>query len=296
MVYDIVPERAATLARAVEAEQAPSLEAVLEQVDAIYITTPNTQHAEITLAALQLGRHVFCEKPMATRLDQAKTMLEASQHSRGVFQVGHNRRFAPVYQKLKELIETDRFTPHSAHVKMNRGELLEPAWVGDPQVTGGFLFETTVHMLDMVRWLFGDVASVDVIGSTHQRYPESDDFSMLLRFSSGLHLTFASSADASWFFPFERIEVFSHHATIETQEMERISFTEGLGAKLTTYSFHPLSKEEKWGYRQEDEAFLNSILDGTPVAVSALDGYKAIELVEACYRAAQAGKRLQLSS
>ena len=228
---------------------------------------------------------------MATRLEEAKAMLEASQHSRGVFQVGHNRRFAPVYQQLKELIQTDRFKPHSAHIKMNRGELLEPSWVSDPQVTGGFLFETTVHMLDVVRWLFGDVVSLDVIGSTHE-YPEIDDFSMLLSFSSGVHATFASSADASWFFPFERIEVFAHHATVETHEMERISFTEGLDAKLTTYSFHSLSKEEKWGYRQEDETFIRSIIEGTPVAVSALDGYKSIEMVDACYRAARAVRSL----
>jgi predicted dehydrogenase len=46
--------------------------------------------------------------------------------------------------------------PHSAHVKMNRGELLNPEWVGDPKVTGGFLYETTIHMFDMMRFLFGE--------------------------------------------------------------------------------------------------------------------------------------------
>jgi myo-inositol 2-dehydrogenase/D-chiro-inositol 1-dehydrogenase len=147
----------------------------------------------------------------------------------------------------------------------------------------------------MARWLFGDVVTLDAIGSTH-RYPEVDDFSMLLKFSSGAHATFASSADASWFFPFERIEVFGYHTTIETQEMERINFTEGLGAKLTTYSFHQLTKEDKWGYRQEDEAFLRSIVEGTPVAVTALDGVKSIELVDACYRAVQTGERIRFQS
>ena len=53
---------------------------------------------------------------------------------------------------------------------------------------------------------------------------------------------------------------------------------------------HQLSKEEKWGYAQEDRAFIDSILTGAPAAVTALDGYKAVELVDACYRAVRSGE------
>ncbi|RMG54977.1 MAG: gfo/Idh/MocA family oxidoreductase [Acidobacteria bacterium] len=290
-IYDRQSDRAQALARRVEAEAVPSLTTLLERVDAVYITAPNRTHPDIALAALDRGCHVFCEKPMAVSLDAARAMLEASEHSDRVFQVGHNRRFAPVYQKVKELINTDHLRPHSAHIKMNRGELLDPPWVGRPDVTGGFLYETTIHMLDMVRWLFGEVTSVMVVGSSHE-YGEVDDFSMLLTFASGMHATLASSADASWFFPFERIEVFAHHATIETQEMVCVTYTEGLDPRVTTFSFHQLSREDQWGYRREDDAFIRSILDGAPVAVSARDGYKAVELVEACYRSLRTGERI----
>src|SRR5262249_39099341 len=150
-------------------------------------------------------------------------VLEASRRSRGLFQIGHNRRFAPVYQTVKNLITPAGLRPHSAHAKMNRGELLNPPWVGDPAITGGYLYETPIHMLDMLRWLFGEVESVSVHATSHE-YPEIDDFSILLRFRDGLHATLATSADASWQFPFERLEVFAHHATIETQEMERIIY------------------------------------------------------------------------
>lgn len=292
-IYDTQLDRAQALARKVEAEAASSLTALLERVDAVYVTAPNRTHPDIALAALDRGCHVFCEKPMAVSLEAARAMLEASEQSDRVFQVGHNRRFAPVYRKVKELIDTDRFRPHSAHIKMNRGELLDPPWVGQPDVTGGFLYETTIHMLDMVRWLFGDVTSVMVAGSSHE-YGEVDDFSMLLTFASGMHATLASSADASWFFPFERMEIFAHHVTIETQEMVGVTYTEGLDSRLTTFSFHHLSREDQWGYRSEDEAFIRSILDGAPVTVSAWDGYKAVELVEACYRSLRTGERIPL--
>jgi myo-inositol 2-dehydrogenase/D-chiro-inositol 1-dehydrogenase len=183
--------------------------------------------------------------------------------------------------------------PHSAHVKMNRGELINPEWVGDASLTGGFLYETTIHMFDMMRFLFGEVSQLVALGSTHE-YAETDDFSVLLGFESGLHATLCSSADASWLFPFERVEVFCHHRTITTREMETLVSSEGLEGKETTLSMHQLSKEEKWGYLQEDRAFVDSIVNQTPALVTARDGYKSVELVDACYRAVNTGERILL--
>jgi myo-inositol 2-dehydrogenase/D-chiro-inositol 1-dehydrogenase len=292
-VSDLVPERAEQLARATGAEISRNAEALIESVDAVYITTPNTRHTDLALAAIAAGKHVFCEKPMATSLKDAQAILEASTRSESVFQIGHNRRFAPVYETLKRLIETSG-PAHSAHVKMNRGELINPPWVGDPEVTGGFLFETTIHMFDMMRFLFGEVATLDAVGSSHE-YPEVDDFSVLLRFKSGMHATFASSADASWLFPFERVEVFCHHRTFTTREMESLTHSENLDGRHVTQTLQQLSKEEKWGYAQEDRAFVDSIVDGAPVAVTALDGFRSVELVDACYRAVRTGERVILN-
>ncbi|MCI0486917.1 MAG: Gfo/Idh/MocA family oxidoreductase [Blastocatellia bacterium] len=282
-VYDVIAERAAKLARSSGATVFDSADRLIDSVDAVYIATPNTKHTELALAAIAKGKHVFCEKPMATALDDARAVLDAARPSETVFQVGHNRRFAPVYQTLKRMI-SEGSAPHSAHIKMNRGELIEPEWVRDPQVTGGFLYETTIHMFDMVRFLFGEVIRLDAIGTSHE-YPETDDFSVLLTFESGFHATLASSADAGWMFPFERVEVFCHHRTIVTREMESITCSEGLDGRSITHSMHKLSKEEKWGYTQEDRAFVDAILSGASAAVTATDGYRSVELVDACYRA-----------
>ncbi|MCS6806196.1 MAG: Gfo/Idh/MocA family oxidoreductase [Acidobacteriota bacterium] len=294
-VYDLVPERAQACADAYGARAVQSVEALIEMVDAVYVTTPNTQHVDIALKAIAARRHVFCEKPLATSLDEARCLLQASRQHRQVFQVGHNRRFAPVYQHVKRLIGQAPLRPHSVHAKMNRGELLNPAWTGDPSVTGGYLYETPVHIFDMLRWLFGDVESMIVHATSHE-YPEMDDFSLLLRFRSGLHATLATAADASWHFPFERLEVFCHHATIETQQMERVLYTASLDAQTITHGFEHLDKEERWGYIQEDRAFVDAIIGGHEAPVTALDGYKAVELVDACYRAARTGERVQLAA
>jgi myo-inositol 2-dehydrogenase/D-chiro-inositol 1-dehydrogenase len=291
-VYDIVEEKARSLAHtSASAEVCASADEVIEKSDAVFICTPNTKHTAVSIAAANAGKHVFSEKPMATNLEEAKAVLEAANKSNKVFQVGFNRRFAPVYQKLKSII-TEESKPHSAHVKMNRGELLNPVWTGNAEITGGFLYETTIHIFDMMRFLFGEVTELTAIGSAHE-YPEVDDFSVLFKFANGVHATMCSSADATWLFPFERVEVFCHHRTITTREMEAIVDSNGLNNPHVTHSMHNLTKEEKWGYAQEDRAFIDSILNETQAPITAFDGYKSVELVEACYEAVRTGKQVR---
>src|SRR5436190_10367481 len=186
-VHDVAKKRAEQLARSTGAQVAHSVAEVLATCEAIYITTPNTKHTELAILAAEESKHVFCEKPMATSVAEAQRIVKVAGKSGRVFQVGHNRRFAPVYAELKRML-TETHQAHSAHVKMNRGELLNPEWTGDPKTTGGFLYETTIHMFDMMRFLFGEVASVRTVGSSHE-YAETDDFSMLFTFENGMHAT-----------------------------------------------------------------------------------------------------------
>ncbi|HEY3579243.1 MAG TPA: Gfo/Idh/MocA family oxidoreductase [Pyrinomonadaceae bacterium] len=290
-IHDVDDERAAKLARAHDAHVVSSPAEVMERCDAVYVTTPNTQHVALTLAALDAGKHVFCEKPLATNITDAETVFakaQSAQSQKSVVQVGHNRRFAPVYATLKQLL-SETHAPHSAHVKMNRGELLNPVWTSDPSVTGGFLYETPIHMFDMMRFLFGEVESLVALGSRHE-YKEVDDFSVLLKFTNGFHATLATAADASWLFPFERVEVFCHHATLVTREMESLVISSNLQGHFSEQSMQQLPREEKWGYAQEDRAFIDAIANGTPPLVTAFDGLMSVALVNAVYESVESGK------
>jgi myo-inositol 2-dehydrogenase/D-chiro-inositol 1-dehydrogenase len=280
-VYDVDAQAADRLAVAHRATAVDTTLELLERCDAVYITTPNTQHVSLAIASIETGKHVFCEKPLATNVTDAERVFKKASENRGVFQVGHNRRFAPVYETLKQML-SETHPPHSAHVKMNRGELLKPEWTGDPSVTGGFLYETPIHMFDMMRFLFGEVESLYAVGSTHE-YKEIDDFSVLLRFANGMHATLATAADASWLFPFERVEVFSHHATLVTREMESLTYTTSLEGNFTEQTMQQLPREEKWGYAQEDRAFIDAILNSSEPPVTAFDGLMSVKLVDAVY-------------
>lgn len=289
-LFDILPEKAERTARSIGGRVCTSRDELMDHCDAVLVCAPNKTHPEIATHAVTAGKHVFCEKPFSIGLEEAGRLLETARGSEKVFQVGHNRRFAPVYAKLRELLGEDR--AHSAHIKMNRGELKNPVWTGDTNVTGGFLYETTIHLFDMMRFQFGEIEELVAYGSQHE-YPELDEFSVIFKFKSGFHCTFASSSDASWLFPFERIEVFCHHRTILTEEMERLIDSRGYDANFETLSWHMTEKEERWGYVQEDKAFIDAILTGGEPPVTVLDGFKSVELVESVYEAIRSGSRIR---
>jgi len=289
-LYDIIPERAAATSKTIGGKVCESREQLLENCDAVLVCSPNKTHKEIALHAIAEGKHIFCEKPFAIGIKDAAELRDAANKSLSVFQVVHNRRYAPVYAHLKHLLQSDK--AHSAHIKMNRGELKNPIWTGDVNVTGGFLYETTIHLFDMMRFQFGEIEELVAYGSQHE-YPELDEFSIIFKFKSGFHCTFASSSDASWHFPFERIEVFCHHRTIMTEEMERLLDSRGMDANFETASWHMTEKEERWGYVQEDRAFIDAILNSTAPPVTADDGFKSVELVESVYSAIRTGERIR---
>jgi myo-inositol 2-dehydrogenase/D-chiro-inositol 1-dehydrogenase len=261
---------------------------LLASSDAIYIATTNTRHAPLALESLAAGKHVFCEKPMATSVADARRVLDAANATNTVFQVGHNRRFTPVYKRLKELLRDS--PPHIAHIKMNRGELLQPAWTGDTAVTGGFLYETPIHMFDMMRFQFGEIATI------HARGAHEDDFSVLVDFASGMHATFVTSADATWFHPYERFEVFGSYATIETAEIEAIRYRLALDAETITEDFSYLPIATRFGFAEENRLFVDAVLSAGTPPVTALDGFRAVQLVDACYRSAAENEAVKIET
>ncbi len=271
-IYDVDPARAGALAVA-------SVDDLIAESDAVYVVSPNTTHVDMALAAIAAGKHVFCEKPMATTFKDAQRLHEAAAASKTVFQVGHNRRFAPVYKNLKKLLESS--PAHCAHIKMNRGELLNPTWVGDAAVTGGFLFETPIHMFDMMRFLLGEIVSVQA------RESRKDDFSMLVEFTGGQHATFVTSADTSWFFPYESVEVYGQYSTIRSEEMEKLEWRIGLDKPTSVENFANLTREEKWGFAEEDRLFVDAILNNGKPPVTSYDGLKSVEMTMAVYRSAK---------
>ncbi len=293
-VADTVPQAAQRLAAEVNTTPLPSLDALLNAgIDALYVCTPNTHHVEPVLRGLGAGVHVFSEKPMATSLLGAGQIREAAGHARGIYQLGFNRRFASVYRFARRLIDDGRITPLLAQMKHNRGELKQPPWTADPSVTGGYLYETPVHLFDMSRFLFGDVRELHG-WARRSVYREPDGFVVVLRCVNGVVASLTSVAHTSWLFPYERVEIYGEHKTVVTEELERAWFSPGMRDQVEAVDCFQMPFEQKWGYVAEDGMFIDACLGEHPPAVTAEDGYRATELVEACYQAVKSEQRVTL--
>jgi myo-inositol 2-dehydrogenase/D-chiro-inositol 1-dehydrogenase len=288
-VADLLPEKREALAQRVGGDSFPDVDSILDSgIEVLYITTPNTTHAVPTIKALQRGVHVFCEKPFATSVEEAEKILEAFGQSKVVYQGGHNRRFAPNYRFVKERIEQG-FTPFLANIKMNDGDLKDPPWLSDRKKTGGFLYETTIHLLDLALWLMGDAVEVRAVAKSNL-YPDLVDWAILMTFDQERMGVLTSSGHASWHLPTERVEIVGDHASLITEGLDVAIHSKGLAQPVESVSFAQLPNESKWGYVQEDDAFIASIMENRPSSFSVEEGLKIVRLIDACYRSAETGK------
>ncbi|MDI7276509.1 MAG: Gfo/Idh/MocA family oxidoreductase [Anaerolineae bacterium] len=117
----------------------------------------------------------------------------------------------------------------------------------------------------------------------------------MLTFASGHSATFSSCAHAAWGFPFERIELYGEHASIVTEEMDRVLYTPGLDRETVINDYSRLAVAERWGYAEEDRLFVDAVLQGGPPPVTAEDGLRSVELVDAFYRSAEARAPVRLA-
>ena len=295
-VCDEVNEKAELLAKQYNAKAYLDYQDLIEDpdIDAVYVTTPNAHHVKPVLCAIEHGKHIFSEKPMSTSLKSSKRILEAVKRSNVKYQVGHNRRFCPVYKKAKELITRRKVIPYIADVKIVRGELQKPSWVGDLKISGGLLYESVIHILDLLRWLMGEVIEVNCLAKANVYTNHPNDFVISLKFKDNRIASITASGHATWIFPFERVEIYGDHSCLITEEMSKIRYSPGLKREIRTWDFSKLPIEKAWGYEEEDKLFIDALLGKEKIPVDVREGYKAVELVEACYRSARTGKSVEL--
>ncbi len=287
-VADADGQRARSGAEAVGAAPYPDLDSLLAVgLDAVVVAVPNVLHARSAIAALERGVHVFCEKPMAITLDEARRVLQTVERTGRVYQMGFNRRFAPAYAGMRDVL-AGGVTIYSGTMKMNDGDMRTPSWFADRTISGGFMYDTGIHLFDMARWQLGPVHTVHCLARS-SCYPDQDDAVVILNFQRGAIVAFSTCGHATWTAPTERIELFGDHQAIVTEGFERLTYTPGLGQPAVTRDFSALPTPERLGYVQEDHVFVEAITRGRAPGVTAEDAYRAIELVDACYRSAGSG-------
>jgi UDP-N-acetylglucosamine 3-dehydrogenase len=156
-------------------------------IDAVSIVTMWDQHTEPAIAALEAGKHVFLEKPMASTVADCKKIIAASKRSKGILQIGHICRFNPRYRTAKQAIESGRI---GRIVAMSSRRNIPAAWTPDILNKIGPIVGDAIHDTDLMLWFTGDrivsayAQTVDVRGL---KYPDIGQ--TMYRFSSGATAT-----------------------------------------------------------------------------------------------------------
>ena len=137
-----------------------------EDIDLIDITSPNNQHTEMIIAAAKAGKHIFCEKPLATNLADAKLALQAVKDAGVLHMLCHNYRRAPACSLAKKMIENgDLGDIYHWRALYLQDWLMDPGtpmmWRVQKAIAGsGSLGDLMAHSIDMALWLLGDIESV----------------------------------------------------------------------------------------------------------------------------------------
>lgn len=142
-----------------------------KNVEAVLIVTPTNTHAELVVAAAQVGKPIFCEKPLSLSLAEALAMQEAIAKSGVFFQMGFMRRFDKGYAAAKQKLEVGEIGAPILFRATSRDPFAPSLEYANPKNSGGLILDMGIHDFDLARWLVGEIASVSALGNT-LAYPE----------------------------------------------------------------------------------------------------------------------------
>ena len=309
-VMDVNQQAAQEVADETGAICCPDVDTLLatDGIDAVYIATPNYLHRAHVEAAAKAGKHVLCEKPLATKTEDVQAMIAACKSADRLLGVGFMMRFNVYHKKIQAMIENGTLgTP-----VMARGQMtcwyppMDGAFRQNPEQGGGGSFtDMGTHVVDVLETFFGKTKSVcaRTLNRVHG-YPVEDTALVILEFESGA----AAMVDASFSIPDEAsefvLEVYGSKGAVKG----KFSLAQGPGGDMLACllegdkgydaqqeveakaGYQPLVLDTKNTYLSEIEAFSQAILDGTPAPVPGEAGLWSHLVTEAVYESARTGK------
>ena len=235
------------------------LESVLSdsEINLVFITTNHDSHARLTCKALNSGKHVFVEKPLALSFDEIEAIVKAvKENPDRQLLVGFNRRFSPHIERCKELLR-GRAAPIAVNIVVNAGEIPLDHWVHDEQIGGGRIIGEACHFIDLLVHLTDSrvraVSAHRMGGSVGIR-----DDKMTLSFSmeDGSVANICYFANGSKTFPKESVTLFSDNRVLAID-----NFRSTMGYGFSGFRKLKTMRQEK-GHRQQFSNFANTIANG----------------------------------
>lgn len=242
------------------AEATTDLDAVLgdKSIDAVFVVTRHSSHAELTRQALLAGKTVFVEKPLALDQDELAGVLAAVEESgNDRLQVGFNRRFAPLLQEAKERFGA-RTGPASLRYLVNAGLLGHGSWYLQQGTEGSRFAGEGGHFIDTASWLLeADPVSVYAVATSG-----NEDLQVVLRYPDGSTATISYVTTGAASFPKETLDLVADGKVLRLDDFVRASV---YGRKRWVSSRLPKARDK--GQNAELAAFIKAVRTGGPMPV-----------------------------
>ena len=288
-VHDVVPERAAAFAADYGASVCGGLGSAVDGVDAVYICTPPQYHREAAVRAIEAGKHVFCEKPLAATEADAYAIETAAAFTEPAFMVGFNFRFVPLFRQWHDLVATgDLGDVHSFwSVRVMWLPHLPPNWRTSPSLVVGMTIESLSHDFDYMRWLVGD--AVSAYGRVATDRPDLDGYDNITSAILGLEFGGTASFHSSW------ASHAAHHCMglIGSRGSAVCDGSAVRWRKIGDTEDRVLSctgpEAEVNSHQAETEHFIQCIRSGEKPLARVRDGVATVKISHAVLRSAQAG-------
>lgn len=276
-----------------------------DDIDMVDICLPTYLHAQAAIAAMEAGKHVLCEKPMAHTLEDADAMIEAAQANGVKLMIGQVRHFDLRYASIKAQLDAGKVGRPVFIRRAERQFLPFPsdAWQWDQKRGGGVILDIGVHATDLFRWLFGQEA-VEVYAVARSvreaaREAGSFDHAMITCKFDGGGVGFA---ETSWAYPngfggtlYAQLDVVGTEGKIQYADKDTnpmLAYTTEKGHELPRYSKFMSTTE--YAFEEEIHHFVRCVLDDREPTVSPQDARAALEIALAAQRSAETGEPVRL--
>ncbi len=292
----------------------------LSELDAVSVCTWNSAHAECTIAALNAGKHVLCEKPMALNAQQAKEMQAAAEKNGKLLMIGFVRRYGNDCAVLKDFIDNGYFGDiYYTKATYLRRKGNPGGWFGDKSRSGGGpLIDLGVHVIDLTRYLSGLGKPVSVYGATFQKLFDRRDIkgkpgyvatsgkeddicdvedmaTAMVRYDNGVVLQVEASFSLNLKKDTGTIELFGTKAGAKLDPELEI-YTDMNGYMTNTQLTMPTALSFDGLFANEINHYIECIRDGVPCKSPAQDGVTLMKILDGIYESARTGHEVLIDN
>ncbi len=290
-------EAGRALARAQQAFTDP-LEAISAPgVDAVVIVTPTSTHAELIEAAVNAGKAVWSEKPIALELAETARVVDVTRQAGALVQLGFMRRFDPGYAAAKARIEAGGLGRIEQFRALSRDTY--PPSVEFLHHAGGIFLDMAVHDLDLARFLVGEVEEVHAWAAVlaEPRFAEAGDFDTalaVLHFENGAMGVVETARHSEWGYDI-RTEVAGAAGKVVVEDVQKTAATFSHDFGFHADHFESFPDRFEAAFRLELEAFIEAVRDGRQPSPGPEDALETLRLAIACTRSRAEGRPVKLA-